>query len=89
MRKFGDILGGVHWAMWELRKTRKIDFFLEFDQKKIRYYARALIGASLIPVPIDEEGLIPDELESILRREKVSALYTSNNGIKYCDGLYC
>ncbi|EER01623.1 hypothetical protein Pmar_PMAR002617 [Perkinsus marinus ATCC 50983] len=27
-------------------------------------------------VPIDEEGLIPDELESILRREKVSALYT-------------
>ncbi|EER06089.1 conserved hypothetical protein [Perkinsus marinus ATCC 50983] len=34
------------------------------------------VGASLIPVPIDEEGLIPDELESILRREKVSALYT-------------
>ncbi|KAF4654937.1 hypothetical protein FOL46_008453, partial [Perkinsus olseni] len=40
-------------------------------------------GASLVPVPIDEEGIIPDKLEEVIQScsSKVSALYTSNDVI--------
>ncbi|MET9470241.1 PLP-dependent aminotransferase family protein [Streptomyces sp. NPDC006544] len=36
----------------------------------------ALAGARLIPVPCDEEGILPDALEEIVARERPKLLYT-------------